>query len=162
MDYKHIKNQKKLKRIRCWYKSNSSNRINWIIKKYCKCWWWKLNFFQCRLTVLKKIRNYQEARVKQTNTLLQKLKPAAKFNTGAALRINFQDDQLPHELFLNTRQKTKIKKAFSNNMLTGKKLSTSQLVEIIQSDRFLGKKFGNLGKADYTKIYLYQNECFLL
>ena len=43
--------------------------------------------------------NYQEARVKLTNTQLNKLKSAAKNKTGTILRINrknFQDEELPH------------------------------------------------------------------
>ena len=37
---------------------------------------------------------------------------AAKNKTGAILRLNkkkFEDEELPHELFLTTRQTTKIK-----------------------------------------------------
>ena len=44
--------------------------------------------------------NYQEARVKLTNTQLNKLKFAAKNKTGTILRVNqknFQDEELPHE-----------------------------------------------------------------
>ena len=54
--------------------------------------------------------NYQEARVKQTNVQLYK-KSAAKNETGTILRLNkknFEDKELPHELFLTTRQTTKI------------------------------------------------------
>ena len=49
--------------------------------------------------------NYQETRVKLTNTQLNNLKSAAKNSTGTILRINkenFQDEELPHELFLTT------------------------------------------------------------
>ena len=49
--------------------------------------------------------SYEEARVKLTNTQLNKLKSAAKNKTGTTLRItkkNFQDEELPHELFLTT------------------------------------------------------------
>ena len=52
--------------------------------------------------------NYEEARVKLTNNHLNKLKSASKNKTGTALRKtkkNFQDEELPHELFLITRQK---------------------------------------------------------
>ena len=54
--------------------------------------------------------NYQEARVKLTTTQLNKLKSAAKNKTGAILRLNqknFEDKELPHELFLTTIQTTK-------------------------------------------------------
>ena len=53
---------------------------------------------------------------------------------GTTLRItkkNFQDEELPHELLLTTRQKTKIRKALNNNTLTDIKLSRVQLSKII-------------------------------
>ena len=55
--------------------------------------------------------SYEEAKVKLTNTQLNKLKSAAKNKTGKILRINkknFRDEEFPHELFLTTRQATKI------------------------------------------------------
>ena len=55
--------------------------------------------------------NYQEARVKLTNTQLNKLKSAAKNEIETILKINkknFQDEELPHKLFLPTRQVSKI------------------------------------------------------
>ena len=74
--------------------------------------------------------NHEEARVKLTNAQINKLKSAAKIKTGMTSRIlkkNFQDEKLPHELFLTTRQKTKIRNAFANNMSTDMKLSKAQL-----------------------------------
>ena len=53
---------------------------------------------------------YEKARVKLTNTQLNKLKSTAKNKTGTTLRItdkNFQGEELPHEIFLTTRQKLK-------------------------------------------------------
>ena len=44
--------------------------------------------------------NYQEARVKLTNTQLKKLKSAAKNKTEKVLRLtkkNFEDEELTHE-----------------------------------------------------------------
>ena len=70
--------------------------------------------------------NYQEARVKPTNIQLNKSKSAAKYKTGTILRLNeknFEDEELPHELFLTTRQTTKIRNAFANNTSTDIKLS---------------------------------------
>ena len=49
--------------------------------------------------------NYQEARVKLINIQLNKLKSAAKNKKGKTLRWtkkNFEDEELPHELFLTT------------------------------------------------------------
>ena len=86
--------------------------------------------------------NYQEARVELTNTQLSKLKSAAKDSTGTILRTNKKNilnEELPHELFLPTRQTTKIKNAFANNMSTDTKLSKAQMSQIIQS----GESFGS-------------------
>ena len=66
--------------------------------------------------------NYQEAIVKLTNEQLNKSKSAAKSKTGTILRLtkkNFEDEELPHELFLTTRQTTKIRNTFANNKTTG-------------------------------------------
>ena len=46
-------------------------------------------------------------------------------------------NDLPHELLLTTRQKTKLRNAFNNNMPTDLKLSKAQISKIIQSGRFL-------------------------
>ena len=93
--------------------------------------------------------SYEEARVKVTNTQLNKLRSAEKNNTGTTLRItkkNFQDEELPHELFLTTRQKTEIRNAFVKNMSTYIKLRKTQLSKIIKSGGFLDKTLSNLGK----------------
>ena len=50
----------------------------------------------------------------------------------------FNGNDLPHELLLTTRQKTKLKNAFNNNMSTDLKLSKTQISTIIQSRGFLG------------------------
>ena len=76
--------------------------------------------------------SYQEAKVKLTNTKLNKLKSAVKNKTGAILitnKKNFQDEEFPHELFLTTRQTTKIRNAFAKNMLTDIKLSKAQKIQ---------------------------------
>ena len=57
----------------------------------------RLKFSQGR--VLKKMANYQEARIKLTYTQLNKLNSAAKSKAGAILRTNkknFKDEELPH------------------------------------------------------------------
>ena len=87
--------------------------------------------------------SFKEARVKLKNKELNKLKFAAKIKIGALLRITkerFQDEELPHELFLIIRQTTKIKNAFANSMSTDIKLSTKlvQTFKLIQSGGFLG------------------------
>ena len=65
--------------------------------------------------------NYQEARVKLTNTQLNKLRSAVKNKTGTILRLNkknFEDEELPYELFLTTRRTTEVRNAFANTMST--------------------------------------------
>ena len=52
---------------------------------------------------------------------------------------------MPHELFLTTRQKSKIRYAFTENILTNIELSRAQLSKIYKSDGFLGKTLGNNG-----------------
>ena len=50
----------------------------------------------------------------------------------------FNGNDLPHELSLTTRQKTKLRNAFNKNMCTDLKLSEAQISKIIQSGGFLG------------------------
>ena len=50
----------------------------------------------------------------------------------------FNGNDLPHELLLTTRQKTKLRNAFNNNMSTDLKISRAQISKIIQSGGFLG------------------------
>ena len=50
----------------------------------------------------------------------------------------FNGNSLSHELLLTTRQKTKLRNAFNNNMSTDLKLPKSQISKIIQSGGFLG------------------------
>ena len=67
--------------------------------------------------------NYDEARVKLSNTQLSKLKNAAKNKTGISLIItkkNIQDAESSPSLFLTKWQKTKTKNAYDNNLLTMK------------------------------------------
>ena len=101
--------------------------------------------------------NYQEARVKLTNTQLNKLKSTATNKTGTILRFNkknFEDEELPHELFITTRQTTKIRNAnaFANNMSTDIKLSKAQISKIIQSGGSFGSWLGNLSKKALTNV----------
>ena len=63
----------------------------------------------------------QEAGVKLTNTKLKKSNSAARNKSGTILKLNkkiFADEELPHQLFLKTRQTTKTRNFFANNMLS--------------------------------------------
>ena len=99
--------------------------------------------------------NYQEAIVKLTNTQLNRLKPAAKNKTGTILRMNkknFADGKLSHKLFLTTRQTTKIRNTFANNMSTDTKLSKTKIFKIIQSGSSFGSRLVNLFKKTLRNV----------
>ena len=69
---------------------------------------------------------YSKVNVKLSDTQLKKLKTAVKNKIGITLRISFKmfnGNDLPRELLLTTRQKTKLRNAFNNNMSTDLKLS---------------------------------------
>ena len=90
---------------------------------------------------------YSKVNVKLSDTQLKKLKNAVKNKTGTTLRISlkmFNGNNLPHELLLTTRQKTKVRNAFNNNMSTDLKLSKAQISKIIQSGGFLGSLLSKL------------------
>ena len=77
---------------------------------------------------------YSKINVKLTNTQLKNLKTAVKEKTGRNLRMSLKmlnGNDLPHELLLTTRQKTRLRNAFNNNMSTDVKLSTAQISKII-------------------------------
>ena len=67
---------------------------------------------------------YSKVNVKLSDVQLKKVKTAVKNKTGTTLRINlkmFNGNDLPHELLLTTRQKTKLRNAFEkirHNMST--------------------------------------------
>ena len=82
---------------------------------------------------------YSKVNVKLSDTQLKKLKTAVKDKTGTTLRMSlkmFDGNDLPHELLLTTRQRTKLRNAFNNNMSTGLALSKAQISKIIQSEGF--------------------------
>ena len=62
---------------------------------------------------------YSNVTVKLSNSQLNKLKTAVKKKTGVILRMNIKmlrENNLPHVLFLTTRQKTNLRNAFENNI----------------------------------------------
>ena len=83
---------------------------------------------------------YNKVNVKLSDTQLKKLKNAVKNKTGTIFRISlkmFNGNNLPHELLLTTRQKTKLRNTFNNNMSTDSKLSKAQISKIIESGGLL-------------------------
>ena len=90
---------------------------------------------------------YSKVNAKLTDTQLKKLKTAAKNETGRTFRMSlkmFDRNYLPQELLLTTRQKTKLRNAFNNNMSTDLTLSKAQISKIIQSGGFLGSLLSKL------------------
>ena len=90
---------------------------------------------------------YYAVNVKLSDKQLKKLKAAVKNKTGTTLRMSLKmlvGNDLPHELLLTTRQKTKLRNAFNNNMSTDLKLSRAQISKIIQSGGFIGSLLSKL------------------
>ena len=88
---------------------------------------------------------YNKVNVKLSDSKLNKLKTAVKNRQGLTFVsltwINikmFNGNNLPHELLLTTKQKTKLKNALENNISTDIKLSRLQMSKIIQSGGLLG------------------------
>ena len=79
---------------------------------------------------------YNKVNVKLSDSQIKKLKDTVSNNTGTII-----------ELLLTTRQKTKIRNAFNNNMSTDLKLSKAQINKIIQSGGFLSRLLGPLLKT---------------
>ena len=83
---------------------------------------------------------YSKVNVNLSDTQLKKLKDAVKDNTGTTLKISlkrFNGNDLPHEILLTTRQKTKLRNAFNDNMSADIKFSKAQIDKIILSGGFL-------------------------
>ena len=90
---------------------------------------------------------YTRTDCKLTNIQLSKIKIAVKNGEEIILRLgmkNFNKDELPHKLFLTTRQSTKLRNAINNNMATNIKLSRAQIKKLIKSGGFLGNLLSRL------------------
>ena len=78
---------------------------------------------------------------KLTDTKLKKLKITVKRynrnNSENEFKM-FDKNDLPYELLLTKRRKTKLRNAFNNNMSTDIKFSKAQISKLIQSGGFLG------------------------
>ena len=77
--------------------------------------------------------------VKLSDTQLKKLKNPVKNKIRTPLRISlkmFAGNDLPHELLLTTRQKTKLRNAFNNNMSTDLKLSSAKVLKYFNLENF--------------------------
>ena len=56
----------------------------------------------------------------------------------------FEGNNLRHELLLITRERTKLRNVFNNNMSTDLKLYRAQISKIVQSGGFLGSLLSKL------------------
>ena len=106
---------------------------------------------------------YNKVNVKLSNNQLKKLENAVKNKTGITLGISsqmFDGNDLPHELLLTTRQKTKLRNAFNNNTSADIKLSKAQINKIIQSGGFLGSLLSKLAGPLMKIAVLLAKKCF--
>ena len=84
---------------------------------------------------------YSKVTVKISDRQLKQLKTAVKDQTGVTLRISLKmlgGNDLPLEFLLTTKQNTKLRNAFNNNMSTDLNLSKAQISKTVQSGGFLG------------------------
>ena len=104
---------------------------------------------------------YSKVNVKLTDAQLKKLKTAVKNNVGTTLIMNVKmlnENNLPHELLLARRQKTKLRNAFNNNMSAEITLSKAQVSKIIKSSGFLGSLLSTIaGPLMKVAVLLAQN-----
>ena len=104
---------------------------------------------------------YSKVNVKLSDAQLKKLKTAVRDKTGTILRISlkmFDGNDLPHELLLTTRQKTKLRNAFNSNVSTDLKLSKAHISKTIQPGGFLGSLLSKLaGSLMKVEIPLVKN-----
>ena len=100
---------------------------------------------------------YSKVNLKLSDIQLKQLKTAVKDKTGITLRMNLKmlnGNDLPHELLLTTRQKTKLRNALNNNMSFDLKFSKAQICKITQSEGFLGSlssRFINESSCSFGK-----------
>ena len=72
---------------------------------------------------------YTKINTKLSDSQLKSIKKAVKNDNGVTLRLgykNIADEDAPHELFLTTRQVTKLRNAINNNMSVDIKLSKNR------------------------------------
>ena len=90
---------------------------------------------------------YSKVNVKLSERQLKKLETAVKKKTGTTLRMSLKvldGNDLPFEFLLTTRQNTKLRIVFNNNMSTDLTLSKAQISKIIQPGGFLASLLSKL------------------
>ena len=93
--------------------------------------------------------------VKLSNSQLNKLKSEIKNGTGVTSNLSSNiigesesndENNFPHKLLFTNTQVSRLRKTFANNCLANIKLSKTQIHNIGQSGRFLGRLLGPLLK----------------
>ena len=82
----------------------------------------------------------QNLNVNLSDAQLKKLKTAVKKKTRKTLKLSLKmlhGNDLPHELLLTARQKTKLRNELNNTISTDLALSKAQISKLIQSGGFL-------------------------
>ena len=90
---------------------------------------------------------YSKANVKLSDKQLKKLKTAVENKTETTLRMSLKmldENDLPHEFLLTTRQKSNLRNAFNNKISTELKHSRAEISKIVQSGGFLGSLLSKL------------------
>ena len=102
---------------------------------------------------------YSKVNVKLSDSQIKNLKDAVKDNTILRISLKmFDENDLPHELLLTRRRKTKLRNAFNNNMSVDIKFSKAQISKIIQSGGFLGSLLSKLaGPLMKVAVHLAKN-----
>ena len=100
---------------------------------------------------------YNSLNVKLSNSQLNKLKSAIKYETEVVLILSSNvigdnETNFSDKLLLTNRQVANIRKAFANNSSIDIKLSKTQLSKMIQSEEFLGRLLGSLLKTGLRLI----------
>ena len=94
-----------------------------------------------------------------SNSQLNKLKSGIKYDTEITLKLSSNvfgdsndENSFLHKLLLTNTQVSRLLKAFANGSSANTKLSKTQLHEIGQSGRFLGRLLGPLLKTGLPSI----------
>ena len=100
---------------------------------------------------------YNSLNVKLSNSQLNKLKSAIKYETEVVLILSSNvigdnETNFSDKLLLTNRQVANIRKAFANNLWIDIELSKTQLSKMIQSEEFLGRLLGSLLKTGLRLI----------
>ena len=95
---------------------------------------------------------YNSVKARLSNSQLNKLKAAIKYETEVVLRLSSNmigdnETNFPHKLLLTNRQVANLRKAFADKSSTDIKLSKTQISKMIQSGGFLVRLLGTLLKA---------------